>query len=127
MKINQLLKLTSTLKSLSAQPLPLRASYSIAKFLSQTQSDLAFFNSRLSSFLTTYGAKDSEGNLQHSSDNQGYVIEPTLINQCAQEMKDINNFEVDTPELKLYYTDLEKITISPETLMDLMPYIEVET
>ena len=44
--------------------------------------------------------------------------------ECAKEMQDINDFEVEIPELKIYYEDLEKIDISPEALMELMPYIQ---
>ena len=124
MKINKLLKLNSTLQSLSSKELPLRASYSIAKFLSQTQSDIAFFNTRLASFLSTYSEKDEEGNFKYSEDNNGIVIDPALMDECAKEMQDINNFEVEIPELKIYYEDLEKIDISPEALMELMPYIQ---
>ena len=124
MKINKLLKLNSTLQSLSSKELPLRASYSIAKFLSQTQSDIAFFNTRLASFLSTYSEKDEEGNFKYSEDNNGIVIDPTRMDECAKEMQDINNFEVEIPELKIYYEDLEKIDISPEALMELMPYIQ---
>lgn len=124
MKINQLLKLNSTLQSLSSKELPLRASYSIAKFLSQTQSDITFFNTRLASFLSTYSEKDEEGNFKYSEDNNGIVIDPARMSECAQEMQDINNFEVEIPELKIYYEDLEKIDISPEALMELMPYIQ---
>ena len=124
MKINKLLKLNSTLQSLSSKELPLRASYSIAKFLSQTQSDIAFFNTRLASFLSTYSEKDEEGNFKYSEDNNGIVIDPALMDECAKEMQDINDFEVEIPELKIYYEDLEKIDISPEALMELMPYIQ---
>lgn len=124
MKINKLLKLNSTLQSLSSKELPLRASYSIAKFLSQTQSDIAFFNTRLASFLSTYSEKDEEGNFKYSEDNNGIVIDPACMGECAKEMQDINDFEVEIPELKIYYEDLEKIDISPEALMELMPYIQ---
>ena len=124
MKINKLLKLNSTLQSLSSKELPLRASYSIAKFLSQTQSDIAFFNTRLASFLSTYSEKDEEGNFKYSEYNNGIVIDPARMDECAKEMQDINNFEVEIPELKIYYEDLEKIDISPEALMELMPYIQ---
>lgn len=124
MKINKLLKLNSTLQSLSSKELPLRASYSIAKFLSQTQSDITFFNTRLASFLSTYSEKDEEGNFKYSEDNNGIVIDPARMGECAEEMQDINNFEVEIPELKIYYEDLEKIDISPEALMELMPYIQ---
>lgn len=124
MKINQLLKLNSTLQSLSSKELPLRASYSIAKFLSQTQSDITFFNTRLASFLSTYSEKDEEGNFKYSEDNNGIVIDPARMSECAEEMQDINNFEVEIPELKIFYEDLEKIDISPEALMELMPYIQ---
>lgn len=124
MKINKLLKLNSTLQSLSSKELPLRASYSIAKFLSQTQSDIAFFNTRLASFLSTYSEKDEEGNFKYSEDNNGIVIDSARMSECAKEMQDINDFEVEIPELKIYYEDLEKIDISPEALMELMPYIQ---
>ena len=124
MKINKLLKLNSTLQSLSSKELPLRASYSIAKFLSQTQSDIAFFNTRLASFISTYSEKAEEGNFKYSEDNNGIVIDPALMDECAKEMQDINDFEVEIPELKIYYEDLEKIDISPEALMELMPYIQ---
>ena len=86
MKINKLLKLNSTLQSLSSKELPLRASYSIAKFLSQTQSDIAFFNTRLASFLSTYSEKDEEGNFKYSEDNNGIVIDPARMGECAKEM-----------------------------------------
>ena len=125
MKINKLLKLVSTLQTLASKELPLRASYSIAKFLSQTQSDIAFFNNRLATFLSAYSEKDEEGNFKYSEDNNGIVIDPAHMDECASEMQDINNFEVETPELKIYYSDLEKIDISPEILMELMPYIQV--
>ena len=124
MKINKLLKLNSTLQSLSSKELPLRASYSIAKFLSLTQSDIAFFNTRLASFLSTYSEKDEEGNFKYSEDNNGIVIDPARMGECVKEMQDINDFEVEIPELKIYYEDLEKIDISPEALMELMPYIQ---
>lgn len=38
-------------------------------------------------------------------------------------MNEIMNFEIETPELKIYYDDIKDIELSPKDLMVLMPYI----
>lgn len=123
MTINTFLSLISLLTSLAQTPLPIRTSYSIAKFLSSTKEDYSFFQSRLSDFLQTYVARDENNQPIRSSNGAGYVIQPDKREEGIRAMNEIMNFEIETPELKIYYDDIKDIELSPKDLMVLMPYI----
>lgn len=126
MKIDKLLTLQKTLEKINTSNIALRSAYNIAKFLSETQSDVKFFKERLTDFIIFYGEKDSEGKLIQSQDKEGFLIDKTKISECEKEMKDINNYEINVPELIIYYEDLPSNGITPKMLIELMPYIKKE-
>lgn len=126
MKIDKLLTINKTLSTLNTEQVALRSAYNIAKFLSETQSDIKFFKERLTDFIISYGEKDSEGKLIQSQNNEGFLIDKTKLSECEKEMKDINNYEINVPELVIYYEDLPSNGITPQMLIELMPYIKKE-
>lgn len=121
MKILNLLKLYPILNKFTDLSIPIRTSYSIAKFLYSTEPDYKFIVNRITDLLNIYGLKDEEGNPVTNA-NGDYMFQPDCSEKCQQDIKDIENFEVSVPPLEIYYDDLPDV-ITPKELMTLMPYI----
>ena len=125
MKIYKLIQVREELLTLSREKLKLRSSFNIAKFLSMTERDASFFQEKVVELITKYGVRDSNGKFIMEENNTSVQIDPAYIVICEQELAEINNYEIDVPELKIYYSDLPE-GLSVTTLFNIMDYIVEE-
>lgn len=120
-----LLQLYQILIKLQSYPMRLRTAYSIAKFLSSTQSDYQIIVNHLQNTILESALLDGEGNPSKNAAGD-YIIAPEKYEQCIQEMEDIKAISIDTEALKIYFDDLPENLLSPQEIIILMPYIVKE-
>ena len=122
MKINQLLNLRQELISIAKEPIKLRTAFNIAKFVSQTEQDAQFFQRRLQQLIEKFGERDSQNNFIFENNGASIQIRADDIEACNKELEEINNYEIDTPKLEIYYEDLpDGLTVT--TLLNIIDYI----
>lgn len=122
MRINQLLNLRQELVSIAKEPIKLRTAFNIAKFMSQTEQDAQFFQKRLQELIEKFGERDSQNNFIFENNGTSIQIRADDVETCSKELEAINNYEIEVPELKIYYTDLPE-GLSVTTLFTIIDYI----
>ena len=125
MNIQTLLGIRNELINISKENLKLRTAFNIAKFISTTEKDAKFFQDRVVELIKKYGARDADGSFIMENDGTSVQIDPLYIAQCESELSEINNYEIDVPELKIFYSDLPE-GLSVTTLFNIMDYIVEE-
>lgn len=122
MKIYELIKIREELISLSKNNLKLRSSFNIAKFLSLTEKDTQFFQDKVVELIQKYGARDDSGQFILENNGSSVQIQQEYLAECQRGLDEINNYEIEVPELKIYYTDLPE-GLSVTTLFTIIDYI----
>lgn len=122
MKIYELIKIREELVSLSKNNLKLRSSFNIAKFLSLTEKDAQFFQDKVIELIQKYGARDDFGQFILENNGSSVQIQQEHLDECQRGLDEINNYEIEVPELKIYYTDLPE-GLSVTTLFTIIDYI----
>lgn len=122
MKIYELIKIREELVSLSKNNLKLRSSFNIAKFLSLTEKDAQFFQDKVVELIQKYGARDTSGQFILENNGSSVQIQQKYLDECQRGLNEINNYEIEVPELKIYYTDLPE-GLSVTTLFTIIDYI----
>lgn len=122
MKVSELLEIEKILRTFSKEKIGIESAYNIARFLSMTQNDISFFKQKIKDFVEEYSLKDESGK-PRLNDNGNILLNKELLPQYINEISELNNLEIEVPELKIKYKDLQKIDIAPEALIILIPYI----
>ena len=124
-QINDLLNTTETLQSLSQKTLKGRLAFSIAKLLKGAEQEIQQFNDTRMKIITKYGEKDENNELK--TDEKGNCkIAPESIDEFSNELNDLLQTTVEINANKLRMEDLEDLEFTPNEMVILEPFIEIE-
>ena len=99
----------------------LRTSYEIANFLYQTENSANFYIENFQQIVSTYGARDENGNLL--SNGYSVTIKEECLEECEEKVVELNKIEIEIPSLSIYLYDFENEYIDISILRPLLPYI----
>jgi hypothetical protein len=71
-----------------------------------------------------YGKKDANGNVIPTDDGQGVLLEEETMNEAYTKLSELRELDVELPDTKFSLDDFDKVEISPEEMMVIMPFIE---
>ena len=115
-KIESLVNAQNALSELAQKNLSIATSFKVAKLIKAAQAELQTYDEQRRKLLENVGSKLDE------STNQ-YIIPKDKRENFAMMYRDLLDVEIDLPGEKINITD-EKITLSPETLLLLEPFVE---
>lgn len=90
--------------------MPAQLAYKIMKIMKNTQNDIIFYQEQINKIINTYGEKDENGNLIQQE--QGVKIIENKLPECNQKMAELNNTEVEFPNIKFSLKELEPFKFS---------------
>lgn len=101
--------------------LPARASFAIAKFVVDSEKDIALYTKKREELVRKYSKETSidpaaPGSLNFKIDRENYPA-------FEKEMNDLNNTEIDI-HFQLHYEDLEPLRLTPREVAKILPYVE---
>lgn len=123
MKLSSIEKLHSTLSTLTQKSMPLRLAYKFTKLASQIEEDYSFFIDKTREIIFKYAQIDENGNIKHN-DQGNIIIKPDCISQTNQELQELEEIDIDSPNITFTLDELENLDISPADLQPLLPFIE---
>lgn len=117
MKLIDLISARRTVEELAPNgELPFSVAYRIAKFLSLTQTDNAFFEERMKGIITKHLDRVDDGNI---------FIKKDEIEEYNSEVEELQNMEVSAPDIKFQLNKLDGIVkLSPAQILSLLEFIE---
>lgn len=122
MKLQTIQSLYSTLITFKSTQMPLRLSYKFSKLLSKIEKDNEFFMEKTREIVLKYAEKDENGNYIQ---NEGNVrVTPENIPLANKELDELNNIEMEDIDITFTLEELESLSIAPEALQPLLPFIK---
>lgn len=127
MKLKELIQLRQILGALANQKMSIKSSYSVARFISQTNDAEVIYNQKIQELINEFGNRDEQGNFKQD-ENGNISIKDGVEQECNDRIAEIDNFEVETPALTIVEKDIDnldsKIELSPAELFILLDNIK---
>lgn len=124
MKISNIEILKPTLLILSQKDLPFRLSYKVSKFLDKVEKDSQFYTEKLRNIVQKYALRDENGEIIVEGDN--IKIAPSSIAAAEKELADLNDIDIEDPNIFFTLDEFEGLEIKPSELTGLLPFIKEE-
>ena len=106
MKLKELIQLRQILGALANQKMSIKSSYSVARFISQTNDAEVIYNQKIQELINEFGVRDEQGNFKQD-ENGNISIKDGVEQECNDRIAEIDNFEVETPALTIVEKDID--------------------
>ena len=127
MKLKELIQLRQILGALANQKMSIKSSYSIARFISQTNDAEIIYNQKIQELINEFGDRDQQNNFK-TDENGSISIKEGKEQECNDKIAEIDNFEIDVPQLTISEKDIDnldsKIELTPAELFILLENIK---
>lgn len=127
MKLKELIQLRQILGALANQKMSIKSSYSIARFISQTNDAEVIYNQKIQELINEFGDRDQQNKFK-TDENGSISIKEGKEQECNDKIAEIDNFEIDVPQLTISEKDIDnldsKIELSPAELFILLENIK---
>lgn len=100
-----------------------RLAYKIMKLCKGIAVEEEFYNTKRSEIVQRYAIKDENGQIV-VSDTGMISIMPDKIDEVNMAMQELNNIEVDTPNVRFTLNELEELKLSVADMFVLDAFIE---
>ena len=127
MKLKELIQLRQILGALANQKMSIKSSYSIARFISQTNDAEIIYNQKIQELINEFGDRDQQNKFK-TDENGSISIKEGKEQECNDKIAEIDNFEIDVPQLTISEKDIDsldsKIELTPAELFILLENIK---
>ena len=127
MKLKELIQLRQILGALANQKMSIKSSYSIARFISQTNDAEIIYNQKIQELINEFGDRDQQNKFK-TDENGSISIKEGKEQECNDKIAEIDNFEIDVPQLTVSEKDIDnldsKIELTPAELFILLENIK---
>lgn len=106
--------------------LPIKISYKFSKLARAIEQEKNFYQSKVQEIIEEYGERDENGELKLTDNKTAFVIKEDKVLECQQKMNELSELEIDIEEIKFSIDDLEGLTLSPQEMDILIPFITEE-
>lgn len=103
---------------------PIRLAYKLNKLSTQVASELDFYQKKFAEIIYEFGKRDADGNFVYSADGLSIEIADGKQTECQKRVEELQNLEVDLPDVHFSLDELEVFNLSLSEMDCLMPFIE---
>ena len=123
--MEQIIDFKNNASFFSNQSIPLKGAYKLNKIRKQVEKESEFYSEKFQEIVDTYAKKDENGNIVFSDDGNQIMIKEGMISECNEELKKLQQLEVEINNYNLTIEDLgEGIECTPEELDAIMPFMD---
>ena len=123
MNIRTLLDVKYIFVQIAQTKISSKLAYKIMKFYKSIEVEEKFYNSKKTEIINLYSEKDSTG-YPVVDDNDNVVIIPDKIQEAHEAMNELNNINVEIPNIKFTLDELEELKLSVADMYILDAFIE---
>lgn len=123
-KIQQILNFSSFYSIASIHSLPIKTAYKLSRLSKAIAQEIEFYQTELNKIVTKYSLKDEQGNPVLTEDKKGFKVDPESQHQCANELDELSNLDVDLPDIKFNIEEFDSISLTQEEIIGIMPFID---
>lgn len=106
--------------------MPAKQSFKILRTLKAVDAEYASIEEVQRNMITNYGKKDENGEFMLDSEGRGYLIAEEHQNKFAEEMSELLFTEVELECDKISMDLFDNMNLSPNQLLAIEPFIEIE-
>lgn len=110
------------IQSLSDKQCSIYTQYKLLKILECTENENNIYEKQILQ-LMNYLERD-ENNQLIQNDKKGYLIKPEYFDKCNQILQDINNVQIQVPDIYFSLEELEELKLTLSELKFLMPFVK---
>lgn len=122
MKLINIIQAREAIKSHLHDKISYRSAYKFAKFIKASETQDAFYNEKIKELIEAYGLKDKNDKFVYK--NNSIALQPEHAQEWANTVAELNNTEVDMPQIFFEPQDFEEIKVSTEELIALSDFIK---
>lgn len=122
-KMKDILGFSSFYNEVKSQKLSMKVSYNIARLAKAVEQELEFYREKFTAIIQEYGDKDENGN-PIPIDDGGIKIKPGFEHECYHAIDELQNLEVELPDVKFSIEDFGNVEIEPITVNLIIPFLE---
>lgn len=122
--ISQVVSVLEVAELFHNQKLSVKTAYTLTKLLSRANEEYEFYKNKLQEIIEKYAQRDENGEKILLDDGKSVSIDKDFTDACAKELDELQNFEIEKPELLFSIDDFNGVNLTIEELRPLMPFIK---
>lgn len=122
-KMAQVPTLNSIFTQMSDEKVRLKTAYKISKLLQAIGKEMDFYNEKMGGIIEKYGKRNENGQLEFSEDGSTVLLRTEDIQECQNEILELQGIEVELPDVAFSVDELETFEISAQDLFSLTPFL----
>ena len=123
-KITAITDFPSFFTKMKSQKLPFKTSYKLTLLAQEIQKHVDFYQEQFRNLIMEYSKKDEQGNPLPTKDGQGVLLAEETMSEAYAKLSELHDIDVELPDTKFSVDDFDKVELSPEEMLVIMPFIE---
>ena len=124
LKMQDILGFTAFYETVKAQRLSMKTAYRLTQLAKAIDEELQFYREKLQSIIQQFGELNENGQPILTEDGGGIKLRPGTETECVAAMSELQNFEVELPDIKFHVEDFGNIELSSTEMIAVLPFIE---
>ncbi len=122
--MDQIIAFRNNSEFFANKALPLKVAYKLNKLRKAIEENGEFYSTKFQEIVETYAKKDENGDIVFSEDGNQIMIQDGKIEECNEELENLQNLTVEIDNLNLSIDDFgENLECTPDELEALMPFL----
>ena len=124
LKMYQITEFPTFFAKVKSEKLPFKTSYKLTLLATEIEKHINYYQDQVRLLLDQYGKKDESGNLIPTVDGQGILLVEETMDEAYAKMGELRELDVELPDTKFPIDDFDKVELSPEEMIIIMPFVE---
>lgn len=124
LKMQDIVNFTSFYEAVKSEKISMKTAYRLAQLMNAIEKELQFYRDKIKEILSTYGEKDEQGNPVPTENGEGFKLRPGTDLECFNAMHELQEIEVDLPDIKFSLEDFGNAEISTSAIAAALPFIK---
>ena len=124
LKIHEILPFQEFYSLAASTHLPIKTSYKFARMATEVEKNVEFYQTSFRNIVSEFAQIDENGNFVPTEDGQGVKIQGGKEVECNTRLMELNNLEVELPDIKFTIDELEGCELTPAEMVKFLPFIE---
>ena len=123
MKMFEVLEVARLYESIKVIKLPLKTTYKFARLMKRVEEEVNFYQQKFAEIVEEFGVKEN-GQYQMTEDGNSIKIIPGKEIECSIRVNELQNLEVEIPDIRFSISELESIELNISEMTCLLSLIE---
>ena len=124
--MHEAVEFRALLDKIKTNAFSVKTSYKLSRLSNKILQELNFYDQKMREIILEFSQKDENNSPKFSENEQNILIMPEKIDECRKQIYELENLDIEVPNIKFKIEEFEGLALSMTELNPLMPFIEVE-